>query len=306
MIDVEFFTKLDSMSLALKRHTIGKYQGEQKTSYVGDGLTFKDFSRYVVGDDFRKIDWKVYARTKELYVRRYEADKNLTVHILLDSSASMGYFNPAPKPKVDADKSKNQNQTTRQVNLSKFDYAAMMALGIAHMSAKNRERVEFSLFNETLTPLKLQSQNMPIRQMVHRINQINPTGAGDFDTLLKLYRDRVKSKSLIFIFSDFLYSPAKLKTLLSQYHKSQVFLVQVLHADEISLPFDGDTKFINPENTTQFIKAYVTKTLQRNYQKQLLEHTLAIEQICGRNAVYIQLNTGQDSLRAFLQVMTAI
>jgi uncharacterized protein (DUF58 family) len=288
MIDVEFFTKLDAMSLALKRHTIGKYQGEQKTSYVGDGLMFKDFSRYVVGDDFRRIDWKVYARTKELYVRRYEADKNLTIHILLDSSASMAYFNTTAK------------------NLSKFDYAAMMALGIAHVSQKNRERIEFSLFNESITPLKLQSQTVPIRQLVRRINTINPVGSGDFDTLLRLYKDRVRSKSLIFIISDFLYSPEKLKVLLSQYQKSQVYLIQVLHADEISLPFDGDTKFINPENTTQFIKAYVTKTLQRNYQKQLLEHTLAIEQICGRNAKYIQLNTGEDSLRAFMRVLGSI
>ncbi len=287
MINADFFTKLDAMALALKRHAAGRYQGEQKTSYAGDGLTFKDFSPYVLGDDFRKIDWKVFARTRELFVRRYEADKNLTIHILIDASGSMSYRS-SPR------------------DMSKFEYASHMALGIAHIGQKNHERIELSLFNQHITPLKLQNQSLHIKHLVSRIQGVKPEGEGDFHTLFTEYKSRVKTKSLIFIVSDFLYSPTVLKSIYSQFPKSQVYLVQVLHKDEITLPFEGDTKFINPEKHSESIKAYVTKSLQKNYQKELLKHTIAIKQSCGPNTKYIQLNTGANPVASFMQVWQSL
>ena len=287
MIDPTFFSKLDALSLTLRRQSFGKYQGDQKTAYVGDGLTFKDFSPYTLGDDFRKIDWRVYARTKELYVRRYEADKNLTIHVLLDSSASMGY-KPSPNAK------------------SKFDFAATMALGIAHVAQKQQERVEFSLFSHKIIPLKNQNQQIRVQQLATKLNTTTPKHEGDLGETLKKYTQNVKSKSLLFIVSDFLYPPEELAKILKLYQKSQVFLIHVLHHDEITLPFEGDTKFVNPENESESVRAYVSPSLQRKYQKEMIKHTLALKQTCGKKAKYVQINTFDPAIRSFMKLWSSM
>lgn len=281
MIDPTFFSKLDAMMLKLKRHAFGKYQGEQKTAYVGDGLTFKDYTPYNRGDDFRKIDWKVYARTKELFTRRYEADKNLTLHIILDATASMNYQN-------------------------KFHFASLMALGIAHLAQRNQERVEFSIFTDKIIPLKFQSQNIRVQGLMQKLNKVKPHGNADFTKTMTQYKQRVKSKSLIFIVSDFLYPIEDINNLISMYGKSELFFIQALHEDEISLPFQGDTKFINPENPDTKVKTYVSNKLRKLYIKELLQHTLSIKKACTQRAKYIQLDTRTEALKSFIKMWSSI
>ena len=77
---------------------------------------------YVPGDDFRHIDWNIYARTNKFFIRRFEEERNLIVHILLDSSASMDYGK----------------------DITKFEYSAMVGLGFTHMAMKNNEKFTFA------------------------------------------------------------------------------------------------------------------------------------------------------------------
>ena len=73
---------------------------------------------------FRNIDWKVYGRTGKYYVKQFEEERNMTVHVIVDSSASMDYGK----------------------RISKFEYASMIGLGYAYMALKNNEKFNFSTF----------------------------------------------------------------------------------------------------------------------------------------------------------------
>lgn len=285
MIDSGFFARLDAMAVQLKRHSLGKYQGEQRTVYAGDGLTFKDFAPYTIGDDFRRIDWRVYARTKELFVRRYEEDRNLTLHILLDTSGSMDYG----------------RKTDRSD--SKLAFAAMMALGVAYIAQKHNERIEFTTFGKDMKTLINQNQQSRVQSLVSQINEMRARGETDFERTMERYKERVKTKSLFFIFSDFLYPVETLAQLLGRYRKSQLFLIQVLHEDEVLLPFQGDMKFVDPEQEKTTIKAHVSKRTRQIYNDALRDHSNRIKDACkGFDAQFLQLDTRLSPVEGFVRL----
>ena len=91
MISTEFLDQLDRFHLVVKKRVTSNYIGPRRSIATGRGLTFKDHRIYSPGDDIRLIDWKVFARTDDLHIKTFEEERNLTVHIIMDSSASMGF-----------------------------------------------------------------------------------------------------------------------------------------------------------------------------------------------------------------------
>ncbi|MBA3064658.1 DUF58 domain-containing protein, partial [Candidatus Woesearchaeota archaeon] len=83
MITTEFLSQLDRFNLVVKKRVTSSYTGERRSVMHGRGITIKDHRIYAPGDDFRSIDWRIYARTDDLYIKRYEEDKSLTTHIIV-------------------------------------------------------------------------------------------------------------------------------------------------------------------------------------------------------------------------------
>ena len=84
VIKTDFLRQLDKFNLVIRKKIASSFTGERRADVAGSGLIFRDYSNYQYGDDFKNIDWKAYARTEKFFVKRYEEDRNLTVHILLD------------------------------------------------------------------------------------------------------------------------------------------------------------------------------------------------------------------------------
>ena len=124
MLDTSFLDQLTRFNLVVNKRVTSNLAGPRKSISAGRGLTFKDYRIYAPGDDIRLIDWKVYARTDDLYIKAYEEERNLTVHIIIDGSASMGFGKPA----------------------SKFDYASMIGVGFAYLEMRDNEKFQFSTF----------------------------------------------------------------------------------------------------------------------------------------------------------------
>jgi len=113
MIDTEFFNQLNRFSLMVRKRVSSVYAGSRRAVLQGKGIEIVGYREYMPGDDIRTIDWRVYGRTEKLYIRKFEEEKNVTTHILLDSSKSMDYSSNG---------------------MTKFDYAA----GTSWMSASRR------------------------------------------------------------------------------------------------------------------------------------------------------------------------
>src|SRR5215210_3133539 len=121
LFDADFMRKLERLSLISRKPKAGRLKGERRSPKRGQSVEFADYRNYTPGDDLRRVDWNAYARMERLFIKLYQEEEDLTVHILLDASRSMDWGDPnditltAPVAPVDSDlgdqnpKSKVQN-----------------------------------------------------------------------------------------------------------------------------------------------------------------------------------------------------
>src|SRR3954452_12043007 len=94
LFDSAFLRKLDRLSLLTKRAMAGDMQGERRSPRRGSSVEFADFRPYVAGDDIRQIDWNLYARMERFFLKLFVAEEELTIHLLVDNTASMDWGEP--------------------------------------------------------------------------------------------------------------------------------------------------------------------------------------------------------------------
>ena len=153
MITPEFLHQLERLSLIINKRITSNYIGEREAAATGRGLIFKDHVIYSPGEDFRTIDWRVYGRTDKLFVKRYEEERNLVVHVVLDYSGSMSFGSG---------------------RISKADFAGMIGLGFAFLALKNNERFVLSTFSDNLEVFKPKKGRSQLANVVHYLNNKKP------------------------------------------------------------------------------------------------------------------------------------
>ena len=94
LFDSDFLKKLEYLSLVSRRVFRGQLLAQRRTMQLGGGIEFADHREYTPGDDFRYLDWNVFARHDELLLKRFQEEEDLHVYILLDSSRSMAFGDP--------------------------------------------------------------------------------------------------------------------------------------------------------------------------------------------------------------------
>src|SRR5712691_4909583 len=95
LLDGAFARRLERLQLVSRKRLIGQGQGDRRSLRKGSSLEFADYRHYVEGDDPARVDWNIYSRTDTLFVRLYEEEEVLNVHMLVDASRSMDWGEPA-------------------------------------------------------------------------------------------------------------------------------------------------------------------------------------------------------------------
>lgn len=283
MIDLDFLHHLDRFSLIINKRITSNYVGDRPTPNPGAGLIFRDHSPYGPGDDFRSIDWKVFGRTDRLFVKRYEAERNMTVHIVLDFSASMRFGSG---------------------KVSKSDYASMIGIGYAYMALKNNERFVLSTFAEQLELFKARKGRKQLAGILAYLNDKKPSGQTDLQQAMARYKKLISSKSVIIVVSDFLYDPEEIRNTLARISKHQVLLVQVLDKLELDLQgLEGDYKIRDAE-TPQTLHTYISPFLRKQYITRLADHNAKIKKIAEEvGARFVSFSTDRPVFDAFYEMM---
>ena len=221
MIDTSYLGQLAKFSLVLNKRVTSKYSGPRKSIALGRGIIFKDHRVYAPGDDFRAIDWKVFARTDDLMVKTFEEERSLVVHVIIDSSASMNFGK----------------------HITKFDYASMLGVGFAYLAMKGNEKFMFSTFSESLEMFRPRRGMSQLASMVHHLNKLKTEGTSKIREAITQYRKVIGSKAMIFLISDFLIDVTEIIKAVQLFGKHVVKVIQVLDPVEKDLKFNGD--FIN-------------------------------------------------------------
>ena len=257
MIDQSFLQQLARFQLVVKKRVISQYAGGRRSTAAGKGMTFKDHRAYAPGDDFRNIDWKVYARTDDLYIKNFEEERNLTVHIIIDQSASMKFGG----------------------TIKKFDYASQLGVGLAYLAMRENERFQFATFAETITFFPPRRGMGQLADMIDFMNNVRPDGVSKLGPALQQYRHFIGSKAMVVLISDFLVPSEEITESLYMLRNQQVKVIQILDPLERNLTLAGDYKLEDSE-THDTLKTHLSPRLKLEYQQKLEHHIAAITKAC--------------------------
>ena len=94
LFEPQFLKQLDRLALLTRRNIAGQMQGERRSPRRGSSVEYADFKPYTPGDDFRQIDWNLYARLEKFFLKLFVAEEEITLHLLIDTSASMDWGEP--------------------------------------------------------------------------------------------------------------------------------------------------------------------------------------------------------------------
>lgn len=282
MIEPSFLDELEQFDTAQKRHVASIFQGEEITREVGEGLTFSDYRRYVPGDDTRLIDWKLYGRTGGYYVKQFERERNLTVHVLVDTSGSMDYG---------------------EDDAHKFETAAKLGLGFAYLTATENNDFRFSTYSETFDRIDAgRSSEGEVLQLVDRCNEVDLDEAVDFDRALGEYASTIGSRSLVLVASDFLADPAAILDGLAPLARNRLVLAHVVAPTERDLPVRGDVIFEDLEGDSS-LRTYFSNRLDGHYRERLDTHLSRVGELASDlGARHELVDTGADFFDSFADV----
>ncbi len=281
MIKTDFLHELDRFSLVVHKRVTSNYAGPRRSIAFGRGVVFKDHRIYAPGDDYRAIDWKVFARTDDLYIKTYEEERNLVVHIIVDFSSSMNFGKP----------------------ITKFDYASMIGVGFAYLAMKDNEKIQFSTFADTLEVFQPKKGMSQLAAMVEHMNSIKMKGKSNVKDAMKKYKKMIGSRAMIIIMSDFLINIEEIKAALHLLGNHEIKVIQVLDPVEKGLKLQGDYRLKDSE-TGQKVRASISPRLRSAYQKQLDEHCDSIADACIAQKIdYHLITTDVPIFDAFYEIL---
>jgi uncharacterized protein (DUF58 family) len=259
-IDVDFFRQLDRFTFLVKKRVSTAYAGSRRSLHVGKGLDTIGYREYNPGDELKSIDWKAYARSEKLYVRQFEEDKSLTTHILLDASKSMDYSSG---------------------DISKYEYATMLAAGFAYLVTKDNDKFAISTFTDEIEVTKPRRGRKFLLQSIERLEQVKLAGKTDIDECVLQYENAITSRSLVIIVSDFLENVEAIESAIYRLADHDLMLVQILDRTESTLTLHGHSKLIDLETGAK-VDTYLSEDFKSEYQKQLEAHVNRIQDACSK------------------------
>ena len=269
-LDGEFLRKLERLDLVARKVYRGLLRGEHATARRGRGLDFSDFRRYRPGDDFRHIDWNIYSRLDRLFLKLYTAEEDVSLQLVIDISASMGFGTPA-----------------------KFNHARRIAAALAYVGLNNLDRVRLAAFAQDLqagTPaLKGRAQ---MAAALAFLRGLRCGGATDAVASLHELAARSRHPGLVVLISDFL-DGADTETGVEalRAHGHEVVALQLLAEDEIEPPLAGALRLVDAESGTETVVT-VDAELRELYRQRLARRLADIERYCQRRGVeYLRAST---------------
>lgn len=280
-IDTAFLDHLRKFSLIVNKRVTSVYSGSRLSTAAGKGISFRDHRIYSYGDDFRLIDWKIFARTDDLYIKNFEEEKNLNVHILVDYSASMNFGKP----------------------ISKFDYASMIGVGFAYLALKDNEKFQFATFSDKLDLFQPRRGMGQLAAMVDHLNTLKVEGKTDLFNTLMSYKKLIGSRSQIVIVSDLLYDVDTIKESLLHLGRHDIKLIQVLDKEEKNINLEGDFMLKDSESSFS-IKTFIGQRLIQKYNKRLSDHASKIADTCNKLGIgFYQVSTDKPIFDSFYEIL---
>jgi uncharacterized protein (DUF58 family) len=235
LIDPRFFAALEDLELIARVAVEGFLQGLHRSPYVGFSVEFATHREYLPGDDLRHLNWKLYGRQDRLYVKQYDAETNLDLHLLVDWSGSM---------------------TTQSGRIAKQRYAACLAAALAHLALTQRDAVGVALFADTiLDHLRPRAKTNQLEEILDVLTRTPPRPRARSASVLHEAAELMPRRGMVVLLSDLFYDTAEVFAALDHlcFLGHDVLVFHLLDPLERRLPLEGAIRFHDLETGEELV-----------------------------------------------------
>jgi len=263
----------------------GFLHGLHASPFHGFSVEFSEHRKYTPGDDPNDIDWLVYAKTNKYYVKKFEAETNITGYLAMDLSESMAY-------------------TYRQ-ELTKLDYAICLAAALCYLMIHQNDPVGLVTFGERINNcLPPKSKRQQIGNVLSMLARLRPAGKTDIGKSLAELAVMLKHASLVMVFSDLLADTEPVISSLRQLRHggNDVILFHILDEAEVAFPFSGLVEFEEPETQTRL--EVDADSYRHDYLDEIAQFRETYRRECFQSGIdYVALDTSTPFDRALTEYL---
>src|SRR5437879_5663629 len=281
----EVIRQVSRLDLRAKFIVEGFLAGLHASPFHGFSVEFSEHRKYVPGDDLKDLDWTVLGRTDKYYLKKFEAETNVTGYLVMDLSASMAY-------------------TYRQ-ELTKFEYAICLAAALGYLMIHQQDPVGLVTFDTIIqASLPPRSKRTQLGTILAVLANLKPSGKTDVARCLHQLAAMIRSKSLVMLFSDLLADPAPvLESLHHLRHRgNEVILFHILDEAEAHFPFEGIIEFEDVEEPNQL--TVDARGIRDDYLSALGEFQAFYRRECAKaNIDYVPMDTSVNFDRALMEYL---
>jgi uncharacterized protein (DUF58 family) len=289
LLDPTFLRKLELLRIQGRKAFPGTMRGERRSTRRGASVEFADFRKYEAGDDFRHVDWSIYARLERLMLRQFVEEEDVRIDILIDQSSSMRFGSP----------------------MTKFDFARRAAAALAFLAVSSLDQVGVATFDTAIRLQKRASrgrghllavlnflESLAIEEKSSQKNNaaqeadesysessVQKKQRTSLSGVLRNYQKMTPRPGILFVISDFFdEDDFRTEAKLLVQRKFDVNLIQVLADEEVNPKVEGDLLMIDSESGDER-EITANERAVAAYKKTLAQFTSSLESFCKSNGL---------------------
>jgi uncharacterized protein (DUF58 family) len=281
----EVIRQVARLDLRAKFIVEGFLQGLHASPFHGFSVEFSEHRKYVPGDDLKDLDWSVLARTDKYYLKKFQAETNVTGYLAMDLSASMAY-------------------TYRQ-ELTKFEYGICLAAALGYLMIHQQDPVGLVTFDTRIrTALPPRSKRTQLGHILALLANLKPAGKTDIPACLHQLAAMLRNRSLVMLFSDLLADPDPiLQSLYNLRHRGhEIILFHILDEAEVHFPFEGVVEFADVEDNQKL--TLDARSMRPDYLRSLADFRGRYQADCARARIdYVPIDTSVSFDKALTEYL---
>ncbi len=284
-VDPKILSRIGNLDLLARNVVEGFINGLHRAPYFGASIDFAEHRGYVAGDDIRRVDWRLYARTDRYYVKQYEADTNTNLSILFDISRSMQFASRGP--------------------VTKLEYGCYVAACLAYLAQRQRDRVGIITFDsDIVTHVPPSAKHFD--QVLHTLDRAKGERPGNLAVPLKKMSEHFKRRGLLVLISDFYEEPDAVLDAVKplRFLGNDLIVFHVLDPAEIDFGYDDASSFEDLESGEQM--PVVPESLRAQYRQMIQDHIAALGAKFSEHRIdYALLNTAEPLDHALFRYLSS-
>lgn len=264
-LDPKVIAQLGALPLLSRKPMLGSVSGRHASPHRGASVEFAEYRKYVPGDDLRRLDWRAYGRSDRFYIKEFEADTNLRMVLVLDTSGSMDFGS---------------------VGTTKLEYGRRISAALSYLAVQQGDAVGLSCVADGIV------HNIPAKRnpahlttLYDTLELAEPQGETGLVEVLHELAETVRQRALVVVLSDLFVDTEQLRECFEhlRFRKHDVAAFHLLDPEELDFAFQRPTRFLDMEGGTAVFADPIE--IADRYHRALNEYLESLQKVVLETAV---------------------